>query len=115
MSTQAVLDHHLGSFGAGDVDATMEDYTDDSILVLTDATLTGRDAIRAAFTELFGGLFRPGTYEFTMDRMEVVGDVAFIAWHSANEGADVKLGTDTFVIRDGKIAIQTFAMLMEEK
>ena len=48
MSTQAVLDHHLGSFGAGDVDATMEDYTDDSILVLTDATLTGRDAIRAA-------------------------------------------------------------------
>ena len=115
MSTQAVLDHHLASFAAGDVDATMEDYTDDSVLVLPDATLTGRGTIRAAFTDFYDGLFRPGTYEFTMDRVEVVGDVAYVLWHSANQGADVALGTDTFVIRDGKIAVQTFAALIEER
>jgi ketosteroid isomerase-like protein len=115
MSTQSVLDHHLEAFGAGDVDETMEDYTDDSVLILPDATLTGLDAIRTAFTEFYGGLFRPGTYGFTMDRTEVVGDVAFILWHSTNEGADVTLGTDTFVIQDGKIAVQTFAAMVEEK
>ena len=50
-----------------------------------------------------------------MDRMEIEGDVAYIAWHSANHGADVTLGTDTFVVRDGKIAVQTFAANMVEK
>ena len=59
----------------------------------------------------FSGLFKPGTYDFTMDRTEV----AYIVWHSVNQGADVKLGTDTFVIRDGKIVLQTFAGRIEEK
>ena len=63
----------------------------------------------------FSGLFKPGTYDFTMDRTEVVGEVAYIVWHSVNQGADVKLGTDTFVIRDSKIAVQTFAGRIEEK
>lgn len=115
MSTEDVLKHHLASFGAGDVDATMEDYTDDSILILPDATLTDLDAIRAFFTDGYAGLFKPGTYEFTMDRQEIVGDIAFILWHSTSERADVRLGTDTFVIRDGKIAVQTFAALVDEK
>jgi hypothetical protein len=50
-----------------------------------------------------------------MDRTEVVGEIAYIVWHSVNQGADVTLGTDTFVIRDGKIAVQTFAARIEEK
>ena len=115
MSTEDVLNHHLAAFGAGDVDQTMEDFTDDSVMILPDATLRGRDSIRVAFTDFYEGLFRPGTFEFTMDRLEVVGDIAYVLWHSVNEGADVTLGTDTFLVRDGKIAIQTFAALIEEK
>ncbi len=115
MSTETVLHHHLEAFAAGDVDETMEDYTDESVLIIPDATLTGRDEIRAAFTEFYSGLFRPGTYEFTMDRIEAVRDIAYIVWHSINEGAEVTLGTDTFVIRDGKIVVQTFAARIEER
>ena len=115
MSTEDVLNHHLASFGAGDVDATMEDYTDDSILILPDATLTDLDAIRGFFTDGYAGLFRPGTFEFTMDRVEISGEIAFILWHTTGDAADVRLGTDTFVIRDGKIAVQTFAALVDEK
>jgi len=50
-----------------------------------------------------------------MDRVEVVEDVAYILWHSVNQGAEVPLGTDTFLVRDGKIAIQTFAAKIDEK
>ena len=50
-----------------------------------------------------------------MDRVEIVGDVGYIVWHSVNEGAEVTLGTDTFVLRDGKIAVQTFAARVEER
>ncbi len=113
MSTEDVLNHHLQSFAAGDVDEAMKDYTDDSVFISPDGRLTGRDAIRAAFEDFFSGLFRPGTYQFEMDAMEVEGGVAFIAWHSSNEGAEVTLGTDTFLIRDGKIAVQTFAAKIE--
>ena len=115
MSTEAVLNHHLQAFSAGDVDETMKDYTEASVLIMPDATLKGLDSIRAGFSGFFSGLFKPGTYDFTMDRTEVVGDVAYIVWHSVNQGADVKMATDTFVIRDGKIAIQTFAAKIEEK
>ena len=50
-----------------------------------------------------------------MDAMDIEGEVAFIAWHSSNKGAEVTLGTDTFIIRDGKIAVQTFAAKIEER
>ena len=73
----------------------------------------GLAALRAAFEGFYGGLFKPGTYSFEMDRIDISGDVAFILWHSSNLGAEVTLGTDTFVIRDGKIAIQTFAARIE--
>ena len=115
MSAEAVLNHHLAGFSSGDVDIVMEDYTDDSIVILPETTLTDLASIRAFFAELFSGLFKLGTYEFTMDRMEISGNIAYIIWHSANEGVDVKLGTDTFLIQDGKIAVQTFAAFMQEK
>ncbi len=113
MSTEDVLNHHLQSFGAGDVDETMKDYTDDSVLMTPDGALTGLGEIRAAFEEFYGGLFRPGTYEFEMDHIAIEGEIAFIVWHSSNEGAEVPLGTDTFLIRDGKIAVQTFTAQIE--
>ena len=110
MSTEDVLNHHLQAFGSGDIDELIKDYTKDSVLMTSDGRLTGPDEIRPAFEGFFSGLFRPGSYEFTMDRMDIEGDIAFIAWHSSNEGAEVPLGTDTFVIRNGKIAMQTFAV-----
>ncbi len=115
MSTEAVLTHHLEGFSKGDVDMVMEDYTEESVLIMPDNTFTGLASIRAVFADLFGGLFKPGTYEFTMDRTDISGDVAYIIWHSTNEGVDVKVGSDTFLIQNGKIAIQTFAAFIQEK
>lgn len=115
MSTQDILNHHLGSFGAADVEETLKDFTEDSVLITGEATLKGLDQLRAFFTEGYAGIFRPGTFEFTMDRMDVSGDVAFIQWHTTGDTADITLGTDTFVIRDGKIAVQTFAMSVQPK
>ncbi len=43
---------------------------------------------------------------FTMVRQDVEGDVAYIVWAA---GDFAPLGTDTFVIRGGKIVLQTFA------
>ena len=39
--------------------------------------------------------------------MQVDGNVAYITW---SVGADIPMGTDTFVVGNGKIVSQTFAM-----
>ena len=109
MTTQAILDHHLTAFAAGDADEIVEDYTDESVLITPDGVTRGRDALRAAFDGFFSGLFAPGTYDFTMDASHVEGEVAHIVWHADCAAAEVVLGTDTFVVRDGKITVQTFA------
>jgi len=115
MATTDVLHHHLAAFGAGDVDEILKDYTDDSLLMTADGTIKGLGPLREAFTGFFGGLFAPGTYDFVMDASHVEGEVAYIVWHANCASAEVALGTDTFVVRDGKIAVQTFAAKINPK
>jgi hypothetical protein len=43
---------------------------------------------------------------FEMVRQDVEGELAYIVWKSASA---VPLGTDTFIVRKGKIVMQTFA------
>ncbi len=115
MSTIDVLNSHLRAFATGEAEEIIKDFTEDSVFFLPEVILRGPDAIRSIYKAFFDGLFKPGTYTMTMDRIEVVGDVAYIVWHSINKDADVKLGTDTFVIRDRKISVQTEAFWMESK
>ena len=114
-TTRQVLEHHLGALAAGDLDAILGDYTDDSTLLGPDGPVRGRQAIRAFFESGLDSLFKPGTYEFTMDKTQVADDIAYIVWHANCAAADIVFGTDTFLIRDGKIAVQTFAAKIEAK
>ena len=113
MDTRGVLDHHLEAFNAGDAAMILEDYTDDSVLITANGVVRGREALLDSFKGSFSGLFAPGTYTFTMDSVEVEGDVAYIAWHASCAGANIRLATDTFVVRDGKITAQTFTAVVE--
>lgn len=104
-STEAVIRNHLRGATIG-VDAVMEDYTDESVLVTHDATYRGPAEIRGFFTALFRTL-PAGFFETTMkmNREVFVGDHAYILW----EGKPIiSQATDTFVVRDGKILFQTF-------
>jgi ketosteroid isomerase-like protein len=115
MATKDVLDHHLAAFGAGDVDEILKDYTDDSLLIIATRTIAGLGPLREAFTGFFGGLFAPGTYEFTLDAERIEGEVAFITWHATCASSDIPLGVDTFLVRDGKIVVQTYAAKMDPR
>lgn len=115
MATKDVLDHHLAAFGAGDIDGILNDYTDASLLITANGTITGLGPLREAFAGFFGGLFAPGTYEFTLDAEHVEGEVAFIVWHATCASAEVPLGTDTLLVHDGKIAVQTFAAKIDPR
>ena len=107
--TEAVLGHHLESFGSKDVNAIMEDYAEDSVLVTQDASFEGIAAIRGFFEAFMPGITPEILANFTMDRQVVHGELAYIVWNAGNL---IPLGTDTFVIRNGKIKFQTFAAYM---
>jgi ketosteroid isomerase-like protein len=112
--TQKVLDHHLKAFGSGNVKDIMADYSEDSILILPDKTLKGLKEIRPVFEEFTSKLLPPGS-DFSMDKMEVHDDLAYIFWKGESKNAKFHVGTDTFIVKNGKILKQTFAGHVESK
>jgi len=105
MTTEAVLQNHLRAARIG-VDAIMQDYTDQSVLITHDATYRGLAEIRRFFTALFQELPAGFFDTVTMQRQEIVREVAYILWQREPV---ITQATDTFVVRNGKILVQTFA------
>jgi ketosteroid isomerase-like protein len=108
-ATQGVLKHHLKCFGKGDLAGTMADYTAESRIFTPDGLLRGTDAIRGFFVRMFEEFAKPGL-SFEMLRQEVDGDTAYIVWTAETADNHFELGTDTFIVRDGKIVTQTFVV-----
>jgi ketosteroid isomerase-like protein len=114
-STREVIDHHLAALARGDVDEVVSDYTDESVLITANGVIKGCDAIRSGYTRILSTTFKPATYEFHIDSQRVDGEVCHLVWHTFGESADITLGTDTFLVRDGKILVQTYAAKVEAK
>ena len=109
-STQDVINHHLEAFGSGSVEGILEEcYTDDSVMISSDGVLKGKGQIRTMIDQFIGDFSKPGA-SFEMGQMIVEGEVAYITWTA--ETADIRydLGSETYLIRDGKIAVQTVAI-----
>jgi hypothetical protein len=106
--TKKVLDHHLQTFQANDLDGVMADYTEESILITPDRTYKGLAEIRGNFVQAYKALPASGT-TMTVTRSVVNRDVAYIVWTAVTPTLNFKYATDTFIIVDGKIISQTFA------
>ena len=107
-STKDVLDHHLKCFGEGDLQGILSDYAPGAVLFTPAGPLNGADAIKPLFEAMFAEFGKPGA-EFSMKRQFVDGDYAYILWSAETADNVYELGTDTFVVRDGKIVAQSFA------
>ena len=106
--TKEVLDHHWKAFQANDLEGTMADYTEESVLITPDRTYTGLDQIRENFVTAFA-LFPKDSTTLQLDKSVVHQDVGYIIWQGAAPTLTVSFGTDTFIIQNGKIIRQTFA------
>ena len=112
--SQEVLNHHLATFGQNDLEALMTDYTENSVVITPDTTYTGLASIKALFGNLLPLFPTEGT-DFKVDQMIVQDDLAYIVWHANTPTVDIPLGTDTYLIEDGKILRQTFAAAVNPK
>jgi hypothetical protein len=104
--TQATLAHHLQSFGQKSVDGILSDYTEASLIMTPNGPLKGLVEVRKFFTTFIETLPEGFLGAFKILRQEVVGETAYIIWQAAPW---VTFATDTFIVQDSKISIQTFA------
>jgi ketosteroid isomerase-like protein len=109
--TESVVRHHLQSFlEQQGVDAILSDYADDACFLCEGRAYCGKPAIRGFFEEFIAALPPQAIGQFTLRSLRVQGEVAHIIWSA---GPELPLGTDTFVVRKGRIVSQTFAMYAE--
>ena len=114
MSTKEVLDHHLKCLAGGDLAGIVADYAPDAVLITppgffsSDGILRGPGGAVAGFRLLLGEFGKPGA-SFEMKEIVVDGDYAYIVWSADTPDHRFDFGSDTFVIKNGKIVAQTFA------
>jgi len=106
-STKDVLDHHLKCFAEGDLQGVLSDYAPSAVLFTRDRPMKGHDAIRPLFQALIAEFGKPGA-RFTMKQQFIDGQYAYILWTAETSENVHELGTDTFVVRDGKIVAQSY-------
>jgi ketosteroid isomerase-like protein len=107
-STQDVIDSHLRCFGEGNLNGILADYAPDAVLFTPQGPLRGVNAIRPLFQALLAEFGKPGAM-FSLNHLSVEGDHAYLLWAAETADNVYELGTDTFVVRDGRITVQSFA------
>ena len=106
-STKDVLEHHLKSFGEGNLKGILSDYAPGAVLFTPEGPLRGIDAIRPLFQAMLAEFGKPGSV-FSMKQQFIEGDYAYILWTAETADNVYEMATDTFVVRDGKIVAQSF-------
>ena len=105
--TKEVIDHHLKCFSEGDLNGVLSDYAPGAVLFTSDKPLRGTDAIRPLFQAFLAEFGKPGAM-FRMKQQFIEGDYGYILWNAETPDNIYEVGTDTFVVRDGKIVAQSF-------
>ncbi|EDP65810.1 hypothetical protein BAL199_03259 [alpha proteobacterium BAL199] len=113
-SVEEVLGHHMSCLASSNVEGLLEDYTDQSILFSPDGVFEGREQIKTFLNGLVTMMLPAGT-SFTSVRQDKRGETVFLMWQAESRTMKFHLGTDTLVIRDGKIVTHTFAAAVQPK
>ena len=106
-----VFRNHLALRLAG---CTLEDirsnYAEDVVLLCFDGAYRGRKAVRESARRLARQL--PNA-RFELTSEIVKGPYAFLLWRAKADGCDALDGADSFVIRDGRIVMQSVYYRLE--
>ena len=74
----------------------------------------GLAGLRQVFETFFAEFAKPGA-SFEMKQRLIEGEVAYIVWVAETADNVYELATDTFLVRDGKIAVQSFTAKVTPK
>ena len=107
--TKATYERHLQAVFKGDIDAILSDYTGESVLYAPDGPIRGIEELREFFIPFMSNKPEGFPESFEKIHEDVEGEIAYLVYKC--EPA-IPMGMDTFIIRDGRIVLQTFAAYM---
>jgi hypothetical protein len=105
--TSGVVNHHWKTFVGNDLEGTLADYTEDSVLITPKRTYKGLNEIRDNFISAFKH-FPKDSSKLQLHMTVINRDIGYIIWEGTGPTSRLTFGTDTFVVRHGKIVSQTF-------
>jgi len=106
--TETVVRNHLQAFvDQRGIDAIVRDYDESARLYSEAKIYEGKQQIAGFFADFLAALPDGSIDRFTLRSFWAHGHVAYITWSA---GPEIPLGTDTFVVNNGKISSQTYAM-----
>lgn len=94
---------HSAKFGTGDLAGVLANYAEDALFITPNQVLHGPSGVRQGLEKLLADL-PDAQWEI---KEQIASDVILLSWTANNGTVQVLDGTDTFVIRDGKIHAQT--------
>jgi predicted SnoaL-like aldol condensation-catalyzing enzyme len=107
-ASENIVKRHLNSFLNNKLEVLMSDYTNESVLITQEGTYSGLEEIRHFFVGL-SMHFPKQKSSIELDSLVAHNDLVYIVWHAKTPTLDVPIGSDTFIIKEGKIYRQTFA------
>ncbi len=115
MSTAAdIFTHHLEVFGDGDIEGILSDYSEDSVMMYGDKQFTGLAGAREFFN-LWLNDWIPAGSRFDLIDQQISDDMVYITWTAESENYVFDFGTDTFIMKNGKVWRQTVATAHRKK
>lgn len=112
--SEQILDHHWNAVREGDIEEILKDYTEDSRIINSAGVMRGLDSIANLFTTFGRDIIPPGS-KFDLVNKTLDGDIGYIIWNAESDAYKIPFASDTFFFEDGKIKVQTVALILEQK
>ena len=103
----------LAAFQRGDVKSVIGMYRDDAVIITPQGNVKDA-AISAMMVALFDEFAQPGV-SFELISKSTVGDVANFVWRAQTNKTFYDFCAETYVLKDGKVAVQTFSGQMRPR
>ena len=114
--TLSIMERHWHALVKGDVAAMLADYAGDAVLI-TGATgpVIGRAAIGDLLTLFVAAIIPPASTVFSRDLTHAHGALGYLVWKAESSTHRIAFSSDTFVVTDGLITLQTSAGSVDPK
>jgi ketosteroid isomerase-like protein len=113
-STKDVIENHIRRFREGNIKRVLDDFSPDAILLTPTGVLKGRGEIKELFQNLLAEFGKNGGSE-TVHTQVFEGNYAYLIWSGETADNYYEFATDTFLVRQGKIVMQSFAAKITPK
>lgn len=113
-TTTEVFEDHLAKRLEGDIESDIrQNYAEDVVFLTGTGVFHGHDGVRHSANELAMYFADKAVFEYRHTLIE--GDYAFLEWTGKTGDKTVCDGADSFVIKEGKIILQTIHYTVDKK